>query len=73
MRGIELLKVLYLTGCVVTIDAMGCQKEIVNEIAAKIDSLVAKTQTSIEKLKEYRTALISAVVTGKVDVTSKEI
>ena len=52
---------------------MGCQKEIVNEIAAKIDSLVAKTQTSIEKLKEYRTALISAVVTGKVDVTSKEI
>ena len=28
----ELLKVLYLTGAVVTIDAMGCQKEIVNEI-----------------------------------------
>ena len=57
MRGIELLKVLYLTGCVVTIDAMGCQKEIVNEIAAKIDSLVAKTQTSIEKLKlTFRTS-----------------
>ena len=31
----ELLKVLYLTGCVVTIDAMGCQKEIVNEIVMK--------------------------------------
>jgi predicted transposase YbfD/YdcC len=28
----ELLKVLYLTGAVVTIDAMGCQKEIVNQI-----------------------------------------
>jgi hypothetical protein len=36
---------------------MGCQKEIVNEIAAKIDSLVAKTQTSIEKLKlTFRTS-----------------
>jgi predicted transposase YbfD/YdcC len=28
----ELLKVLCLNGCVVTIDAMGCQKEIVNQI-----------------------------------------
>ncbi|EFA68245.1 restriction endonuclease subunit S [Cylindrospermopsis raciborskii] len=35
---------------------------------AKIDTLVAKTRTSIEKLKEYRTALISAAVTGKIDV-----
>ena len=35
---------------------------------AKIDTLVAKTRNSIEKLKEYRTALISAAVTGKIDV-----
>jgi type I restriction enzyme S subunit len=34
----------------------------------KIDVLVAKVETAIEKLKEYRTALISAVVTGKIDV-----
>ncbi len=34
----------------------------------KIDSLVAKVETIIEKLKEYRTALISAAVTGKIDV-----
>ncbi len=31
----ELLKILDLEGCVVTIDAMGCQKEIVKQIAAK--------------------------------------
>lgn len=36
----------------------------------KIDSLVAKVEAVIEKLKEYRTALISAAVTGKIDVSS---
>lgn len=34
----------------------------------KIDALVAKVCEGIEKLKEYRTALISAAVTGKIDV-----
>jgi len=35
---------------------------------AKIDALSAKVQTAIERLREYRTALISAAVTGKIDV-----
>ena len=35
---------------------------------AKIDALIAKIQEAIERLKEYRTALISAAVTGKIDV-----
>lgn len=35
---------------------------------AKIDTLVSKVETAIEKLKEYRTALISAAVTGKIDI-----
>ncbi len=35
---------------------------------AKIDALIAKVQQAIETLKEYRTALISAAVTGKIDV-----
>ena len=35
---------------------------------AKIDTLVAKVRQVIETLKEYRTALISAAVTGKMDV-----
>ena len=34
----------------------------------KIDNLITKTRTSIDHLKEYRTALISAAVTGKIDV-----
>ncbi|MCJ7586520.1 MAG: restriction endonuclease subunit S [Candidatus Aminicenantes bacterium] len=35
---------------------------------AKIDTLVAKVYEAIDRLKEYRTALISAAVTGKIDV-----
>jgi len=34
----------------------------------KIDALIAKVREAIERLKEYRTALISAAVTGKIDV-----
>ena len=35
---------------------------------AKIDIFVTKVQQSIEKLREYRQSLISAAVTGKIDV-----
>jgi restriction endonuclease S subunit len=35
---------------------------------AKIDALIAKVREAIERLQEYRTALISAAVTGKIDV-----
>jgi len=35
---------------------------------AKIDTLIDKVSEGINKLKEYRTALISAAVTGKIDV-----
>jgi type I restriction enzyme S subunit len=35
---------------------------------AKIDALAAKVREAIDRLKEYRTALISAAVTGKIDV-----
>ena len=34
----------------------------------EIDAMIAKIREGIEKLKEYRTALISAAVTGKIDV-----
>ena len=36
---------------------------------AQIDSQVALEEKLIELLKEYRTALISEVVTGKIDVS----
>ena len=35
---------------------------------AKIDKLITKIETAIERLREYRTALITAAVTGKIDV-----
>ena len=38
---------------------------------AKIDRLIAKIETAIERLREYRTALITAAVTGKIDVRRK--
>ena len=37
---------------------------------AKLDALMAKVRTAIERLQEYRTALISAAVTGQIDVRS---
>ncbi len=39
-----------------------------NNETAKSDSIVAKIETAIERLQEYRTALITAAVTGKIDV-----
>lgn len=35
---------------------------------AKIDTFVTKVQKSIDKLREYRQSLISAAITGKIDV-----
>lgn len=40
----------------------------VNHEMAKIDALIGKVREHTEKLREYRTALISAAVTGKIDV-----
>jgi type I restriction enzyme S subunit len=46
--------------------------EYLDRQTAKIDVLIAKIQLSVEKLKEYRTALISAAVTGKIDVRGEK-
>jgi hypothetical protein len=35
---------------------------------AKLDALVGKAAEAVERLQEYRTALITAAVTGKIDV-----
>ena len=47
------------------------QKEIVNVLkikTAKIDEIMKKIETQIEKLQEYRQALITSAVTGKIMV-----
>src|SRR5260370_41989107 len=40
----------------------------IKEETAKIDALISKIGEAIEKLREYSAALISAAVTGKIDV-----
>ena len=35
---------------------------------AKIDQMAAKVEEAIARLQEYRTALITAAVTGKIEV-----
>src|SRR5258706_935624 len=40
---------------------------------SKLDALESKVRQHIDKLKEYRAALISAAVTGKIDVRGEEV
>lgn len=50
------------------------QKEIIRFVeqeATKINALFAKVEIAIERLREYRTALISSAVTGKIDVSKR--
>ena len=44
-----------------------------NQEAAKLDVLIAKAREMIKRLQEYRTALISAAVTGKIDVRDDQV
>lgn len=40
---------------------------------AEIDALITKIETAIERLQEYRTALITEAVTGKIDVRNHDV
>lgn len=40
---------------------------------AKLDALVGKVELAVERLQEYRTALITAAVTGKIDVRNTSV
>lgn len=48
--------------------AQGAIVAYLDQETTKFDALVAKVRDGIDRLKEYRTALISAAVTGKIDV-----
>jgi len=41
---------------------------VLDQESVRTDALVSKVHMSIDKLREYRTALISATVTGKIDI-----
>lgn len=43
----------------------------IGEVTGHIDAVVEHTRTSIDRLREYRQALITAAVTGQLDVTDE--
>jgi len=47
--------------------------EYIDQETALINKTIARTEREIELIQEYRTRLISDVVTGKIDVRSIEI
>lgn len=52
------------------------QSDIIDHIrkeVSRIDSIISKAEKEIKLLQEYRTALISEVVTGKIDVREEKI
>ena len=60
-----------LSGLRVFVPPLEEQRSIVDYVNAKlarIDRLILKTERSIELLTEHRAALITAAVTGKIDV-----
>ncbi len=68
---VESLEHEYYTNTKIPLPSIHEQKEITEFVKNKkiqIDQLTESTQTQINQLKEYRTALISEVVTGKIDV-----
>jgi type I restriction enzyme S subunit len=72
-KGIKASK---LSGLKVIMPPLDEQKKIVSLIESKIipiNSLISEVSTSIDLLKERRTALISAAVTGKIDLRDKEV
>lgn len=56
---------------IVTVPPLFVQREIIDhldDLCGKIDSLIAKSIEMISTLREYRSALITNAVTGKIDV-----
>jgi len=55
----------------ITVPSISEQRAIAESLdreTTKIGALISKSHEAIDKLREYRTALISAAVTGKIDV-----
>lgn len=45
---------------------------MLDEERERVEAIVARTKSSVEKMREYRQALITAAVTGKIDVTQEQ-
>ena len=51
-----------------TLDEQNAIGAFLDQETAKIDTLISKAKTAIQLMQERRTAVISAAVTGKIDV-----
>lgn len=61
---------------IVTLPSLDEQKSIVNKLdlgTKKINDMIAANLKTVERLKEYRTALITSAVTGKIDLRDVDI
>jgi type I restriction enzyme S subunit len=67
-EGIKRRYLMAMAVCVPQLDEQRAIAALLDRETARIDTLVAKVREAIERLKELRTALISAAVTGKIDV-----
>ena len=56
-----------------TIDEQRAIADFLDRETTKIDQMIAKVETAIERLQEYRIALITAAVTGKIDVRRRTV
>src|SRR5207249_11519407 len=54
-----------------TVEEQRAIADYLDRETAKIDKMIEKVEAAIEKLQEYRTALITAAVTGKIDVRKR--
>ena len=54
--------------CVPELNEQKAIADHLDQVALRLETLSAKVESAIERLKEYRAALIAAAVTGKVDV-----
>jgi type I restriction enzyme, S subunit len=68
--GIKSERLAHLTGLVPPKDEQSQIVEFVRREIEQINALEAPINTSIDRLKEYRSALITAAVTGQIDVTT---
>jgi len=69
----ELLRTLELSGCIVTLDAMGCQKQIAREIVeADADYVLALKGNQGTAYEEIRSYLDEAIASGRAELQSCE-
>ena len=69
-EGIKASKFKAITVCVPRLDEQRAIAAYLDRETAELEALIAKVREGIDKLREYRAALIAAAVTGKIDVRS---